>query len=135
MKPHMSLNSSRPSASDHQSRQKNSRSGAYLAGSAIHHLIGTLSITLGVLRVVVITAGIIFIRKHESYLMDLAEKAHPRSVRSNESREHCDATDPVRPLLAPSRGTRPTSGQPGSEVSLRSYLTTVQPQGTVRLPE
>lgn len=51
--------------------------GAYLLGKQIHRLLGPVGAGLGVIAVILIVAGIVFLRHHEEQLADAAERAFP----------------------------------------------------------
>ncbi|MGH7040943.1 MAG: DedA family protein [Acetobacteraceae bacterium] len=54
--------------------------GAYLFGARIKHLLGPMGVALGVLAVVLVVAGVIFLRGHEERLADAAERAMPGPI-------------------------------------------------------
>jgi membrane protein DedA with SNARE-associated domain len=55
--------------------------GAYFLGKAIHRLIGPVGIVLGVIAVIAIIIGIIFLRRNETRLEEEAERALPGPIR------------------------------------------------------
>lgn len=57
--------------------------GAYLLGKQIHHLLGPVGIALGVLAIILIVCGFMFLRHHEQQLEDKAEQAFPGSLTSH----------------------------------------------------
>jgi membrane protein DedA with SNARE-associated domain len=55
--------------------------GAYFLGTAIRRLVGPVGIILGVLAVVIMSVGAVFLRRNERRLEEEAEKALPGPIR------------------------------------------------------
>lgn len=55
--------------------------GAYFFGAAIHRLMGPIGVVLGVLAVLVIVLGTVYLTRNERHLEEEAEKALPGPIR------------------------------------------------------
>ena len=58
--------------------------GAYFLGKSIHRLIGPAGIVLGVIALIAIIAGVIFLRRNEARLEAEAERALPGPVKARQ---------------------------------------------------
>jgi membrane protein DedA with SNARE-associated domain len=62
--------------------------GAYLLGKQVHHLVGPVGAGLGVLALILIVAGFLFLRHHEQQLEDKAERAFPGPLEAHSGLLH-----------------------------------------------
>ncbi len=60
--------------------------GAYMLGKQVHRLAGPVGIGLGVIALILIVGGMIFLRRHEHQLEDEAERALPGPIEVNPRR-------------------------------------------------
>ncbi|HEY6432403.1 MAG TPA: DedA family protein [Acetobacteraceae bacterium] len=68
--------------------------GAYSFGKQIHHLLGPVGIGLGVVAVVLIIAGFVFLKKNETRLENEAERVLPGPIRHPDISRGRDAGAP-----------------------------------------
>jgi membrane protein DedA with SNARE-associated domain len=70
--------------------------GAYALGTQVHRLAGPVGIGFGVVALILIIGGIVFLRRHEHQLEDAAERALPGPIEANPNRRR-RAPVPQRP--------------------------------------